>query len=122
MGVRVLVVDDNRDAADMLATALRVFGHEAVVAHDGEEALALLGDGPCDAAVLDIGLPVMDGLELARRIRKQPRVARLFLIALSGHGLDEDRERSLAAGFDLHLVKPVDLDTLQRAIARCEKS
>lgn len=105
---RVLVVDDNADAAEMLATALAAFGHEVVVAHDGPHALELVERFWPDAAVLDIGLPVMDGHELARRLRARG-LERCFLVAVTGYGQDEDRVRSQEAGFDAHLVKPVDL-------------
>src|SRR5690606_31061 len=104
---RILVVDDNEDAAKMLGSALSALGHEVRVAHDGPHALAVAREFQPEAAVLDIGLPVMDGYELARGLcallPQRPR-----LIALTGYGQDSDRERARGAGFDLHLVKPVD--------------
>jgi CheY-like chemotaxis protein len=112
----VLIVDDNEDAADMLSTYLEAVGHVTTVAHDGPTALhAATGFGP-DAALVDIGLPVMDGYELANRLREQPGLERLTLIAVTGYGLPADRERSATAGFDAHLVKPVDLEELKRLL------
>src|SRR5690606_166086 len=117
---RVLVVDDNPDAADTLAEALRTCGYEVAVSHDGPAALALARSFAPEAAVLDIGLPVMDGYELGRRLRElQPAVR---LIALSGYGQDGDRQRSEAAGFSVHLVKPVDLPALVASIERGARS
>jgi len=114
---RVLIVDDNEDAATTLATLLEALGHRPLVAHDGPSALQLLEREQVDIAVLDIGLPVMDGYELAERIRaRDPRPA-LRLIALTGYGQVEDRMKSAAHGFDEHLVKPVDIDTLLQLLA-----
>jgi signal transduction histidine kinase len=113
---RVLVVDDNQDAAELLGEVLRTAGHEVQIAHDGPEALGLLRRFLPQVAVLDIGLPVMDGYELARRLRAAPRLARLRCIAVTGYGQETDRARSRDAGFELHLVKPVDLSTLLQAL------
>jgi signal transduction histidine kinase len=112
---RVLVVDDNRDAAEMIADLLRTFGHQVRIAHDGPQALQALGSFPAEVALLDIGLPVMDGLELARRIRARgdPQVR---LVALTGYGQPKDRQRTAEAGFDLHLTKPTMIDDLLRAL------
>jgi CheY-like chemotaxis protein len=110
--LRVLVVDDNVDAAEVLAEALRALGHEVAVAHDGREALVLAASFDPDAAVLDIGLPGMDGYELARRIRALAAARPPRLVALTGYGQDGDRVRAREAGFDVHLVKPVDLDAV----------
>jgi signal transduction histidine kinase len=109
---RVLVVDDNQDAATTMATLLEALGHRPLVAHDGPSALQLLEQHPVDIAVLDIGLPVMDGYELAQRIRAKSGGNALKLIALTGYGQAEDRLKSAAHGFDEHLVKPVDMETL----------
>ncbi|NKI96571.1 ATP-binding protein [Rhizobacter sp. SG703] len=109
---RVLVVDDNQDAATTMATLLEALGHRPLVAHDGPSALQLLEQHPVDIAVLDIGLPVMDGYELAQRIRAKAGGSVLKLIALTGYGQADDRLKSAAHGFDEHLVKPVDMDTL----------
>ena len=113
--MRVLVVDDNADAADMLKGALQTLGFVVDVAHDGPSALERCSKFAPDIAVLDIGLPVMDGYELARRLRNTCPGIRL--IAVTGYGLESDRERSAGAGFDDHLVKPIDLALLARALA-----
>ncbi|HWU90589.1 MAG TPA: ATP-binding protein, partial [Kofleriaceae bacterium] len=115
-GRRVLLVDDNVDAAELLALALRSEGHRVDIAHDGLQALALADELEPEVAVLDIGLPVMDGYELAVRLRE--RHARCALIALSGYGQPSDQRRSRAAGFELHLIKPVDYPALVAAISR----
>jgi signal transduction histidine kinase len=108
---RILIVDDNADAADMVGTLLRASGHRVVVAHDPVDALGLVEAFGPEIALLDIGLPVMDGYELAARLREKTRSpCRLF--ALTGYGQDADRKRSEAAGFDGHLVKPVDTHVL----------
>lgn len=112
-GLRVLVVDDNEDAADMLAQALALKGHHIRVAHDGPSALRVAEDFQPAVAFLDIGLPVMDGYELARRLRTLHGMAQLRMIAVTGYAQDGDRHRSRAAGFETHLVKPVNLDTLE---------
>jgi signal transduction histidine kinase/CheY-like chemotaxis protein len=109
--LRVLVVDDNVDLADTLADAVASWGHTVTVAHDGTSALAAALAAPPAVVLLDIGLPDLDGYEVARRLRPQLPEARL--IAVTGYGQPQDRERALAAGFDHHLVKPVDLDNLQ---------
>jgi CheY-like chemotaxis protein len=96
----------------VLAEALRTFGHEVVVAHDGPEALTLARDFRPHTALLDIGLPVMDGYELAAALRKAQGSDPLRLIALTGYGQDADKARSHDAGFDVHLVKPIDLDAV----------
>jgi PAS domain S-box-containing protein len=110
---RVLVVDDNRDAADLLAETLRLQGHETAVAYDGPTALVMAAELRPDLAFLDIGLPVMDGYELARRLRTMG-LRPLTLVAITGYGQPADRARSAAAGFDQHLVKPVGIE---RALA-----
>ena len=115
--LRILVVDDNEDAATSLAEALDRCGYTVRVAHDGPGALAIADAFTPDVAVLDLGLPVMDGYELAQRIADHPHPARIRLIAVTGYGQDHDRARSLAAGFHAHLVKPVDLDHLRATIA-----
>ena len=117
-GGRILVVDDNEDAADLLAASLEGMGYTVRVTYDGPEALKVAsGFGP-DIAVLDIGLPVMDGYELARRLREQPKLERLHLVAVIGYGQETDRRRSCAAGFAAHLVKPFDLDVIASLITQ----
>ncbi|MGH9322389.1 MAG: chemotaxis protein CheB [Vicinamibacteria bacterium] len=109
---RVLVVDDNRDAAELLAAGLRLEGHSVETAHSGPEALSKAAAFEPDAVVLDIGLPGMDGYEVARKLREEPRLTNALLVALSGYGQDEDRSRAREAGFDHHLTKPVHLDEI----------
>ena len=115
-GRRLLVVDDNVDAAESMALLLALDGHQVRVAHDGHQALALAGELAPQAVLLDIGLPGMDGYEVARRLRESAATRAALLVALTGYGQEEDRRRSLDAGFDHHLVKPVDLDTLRRLL------
>ena len=116
--MRVLVVDDNIDSAESLSEVLQMLGHEVRVEHDGPTALAAAGEFRPQAVVLDIGLPGLTGHEVAQRIRSEPWGRDMQLIALSGWGQAEDRQRSRDAGFDAHFVKPVDLDELERALAR----
>ena len=110
---RVLLIEDNVDITDFIRIQLEMWGHEVFVAHDGprglEEALRLRPD----IALLDVGLPGMDGYELARRIRQADAGTDMRLVAMTGYGRPEDRARALAAGFDAHLVKPVDPRRLQ---------
>lgn len=115
-GGRVLVVDDNRDAADLLADTLRFGGFEVATAFDGVEALETLRSFRADVAILDIGLPAMNGLELARQLREVDATRTIRLIALTGYGQQADFTASSAAGFDLHLVKPVTTDVLFAAV------
>jgi signal transduction histidine kinase len=114
---RILVVDDNADAAEMLASVLDMDGCEVHVALDGPEALDLCHGQAFDAALLDLGLPVMDGYELADRLRALPQLCHARLVAVTGYGQDSDRRRTEAAGFHHHLVKPVDLAALRAIIA-----
>jgi DNA-binding response OmpR family regulator len=111
-GVPVLLVDDNQDAATVLAEMLEQLGYKVRVAYDGPQALAALETFTPALALLDIGLPVMDGYELARRLRAHASGARTRLIALTGYGHESDRARSAQAHFDAHLVKPVDVSEL----------
>jgi signal transduction histidine kinase/DNA-binding response OmpR family regulator len=113
---RVLVVNDNVDAADLVVATLSALGHQAVAAHDGPSALGLASSLRPHVAILDIGLPVMDGYELARRIRALPELHDMRLVALPGYGTDSDRARSLEAGFDEHLVKPLKLERLEAVL------
>ena len=117
---RILVVDDNVDAALTLAELLGLDGHETHVAHDGPSAVEAARRLCPDVAILDIGLPGFSGLEVARRLREEPSLAGLFLVALSGWVQPEDLVRSREAGFDHHLAKPVDVGTLVRLVARAE--
>jgi PAS domain S-box-containing protein len=112
-GPRVLVVDDNEDAAEVLTLALTLKGYDTRVAHDAPTALRIAAEFLPDVAVVDIGLPVMDGYELASRLRDTPGLEGLRLIALTGYGQESDRRRSREAGFHYHLVKPADVDALE---------
>jgi CheY-like chemotaxis protein len=113
----ILIVDDNKDAAEWLATLLNLNGHETHVAHAGITAIETAQRVRPDAVLLDIGLPGLDGYEVCRRIRQQPWGKGLALIALTGWGQEEDRRKSKEAGFDTHLVKPVDEDVLTDLLA-----
>jgi signal transduction histidine kinase len=114
--VSVLVVDDNFDAATLLGDLLRARGYRIQIAHDAPETLQLAQHFVPDVALIDIGLPAMDGYELARRLRELPAWQSVKLHALTGYGQSGDRERSRAAGFDRHLIKPIDLATLEAVL------
>ena len=111
----VLVVEDCRDGAQTLAVLLRLFGHAPTVAYDGEEGLAAAERCQPDVIVADIGLPRMDGLELARRLARRSPTP--LLVAVSGFGRDADRAAALRAGYHFHLVKPVEPDRLRALLA-----
>jgi CheY-like chemotaxis protein len=115
-GPRVLVVDDNVDAAEMLAAALTAKGYRTRVAHDGPAALLTAANFRPAIAFLDLGLPVMDGYELAARLRELPDLCSIRLIAVTGYGQDSDRRRTQQAGFHHHLVKPVDLQAVDSVL------
>ncbi len=114
---RVLVVDDNVDSAESLAMLLDESGHEVWTAYDGPTALQAAIDNRPDVVLLDIGLPGMDGNEVAKQIRQHPKLKNVVLIATTGYGQESDRKRSQEAGFDHHLVKPVELATLEKLLA-----
>jgi CheY-like chemotaxis protein len=114
---RVLVVDDNVDAADSLAMLLTLQGHQTQVAYSAKEALTCAEAFSPDVCLLDIGLPQMNGYELAKELRALAGLNNMRLVALTGYGQAEDQRRARAAGFDAHLVKPVDLGKLERALA-----
>jgi CheY-like chemotaxis protein len=114
---RVLIVDDNEDGAESLALLLQLGGHETHKAHDGVAAIQAAERLRPDAVLLDIGLPVLNGYEVCSRIRKEPWGKDLVLVALTGWGQEEDRHKSQAAGFDAHMVKPVDHDVLLKLLA-----
>jgi signal transduction histidine kinase len=114
---RILVADDNNDALESLATLLQLSGHEVYTADNGAVALESAEQNRPEVALLDIGMPKLDGYEVARRIRAQPWGQRITLVALTGWGQESDRRRSHEAGFDSHLVKPLDLDKLTELLA-----
>ena len=114
---RILVVDDNEDAAASLADLLEIWGHEVRTVHDGRQALAAAREWPPEIVLLDIGLPGMDGYEVAHRLRNETNTADAYLVALTGYGTEEDRIRALEAGFNRHLVKPVAPDVLNELLA-----
>jgi len=114
-GKRILLVDDNQDAASSLGEFLTLSGNTVVVVNDPIAALSAAADLKPEIAILDLGLPVMDGFELAERLHEESPQCRL--IALSGYGQESDKIRSNRAGFEKHLVKPVDLDELLRALS-----
>jgi PAS domain S-box-containing protein len=115
---RVLIVDDNVDAANILATLLGLKGHEVRAVHDGRAALAAVEAFAPGIVLLDIGLPEMDGYEVARRMRARPNGSAMLLIAVTGWGQHEDKQRAAAAGFDHHLTKPVDMTSLERLLRK----
>ena len=118
LGHRILIVDDNVDAAISLAVLLGLMGHETRTAHDGLEAMAVADQFKPDVALLDIGMPKLNGYETARRMRQETWGRQMLLVALTGWGQETDRALSDDAGFDSHLVKPVDIAEIERLLAR----
>jgi two-component system CheB/CheR fusion protein len=114
---RILVVDDDKDVAKMLATFLRLEGHEVRVAHSGHKAIEVAQEEPPDVLLLDIGMPGMDGYEVAQRLGALPALKDVLLVALTGYGQEADRRRSEQAGFNGHLVKPVEPGALKQLLA-----
>jgi CheY-like chemotaxis protein len=117
VGRRILIVDDNEDGAESLAMLLQFGGHETHMAHDGLEAIEATERLRPDAVLLDIGLPGLNGYEVCKRIRTEPWGKEIVLVALTGWGQEEDRHRSRDAGFNAHMVKPVDHDLLLKLLA-----
>ena len=116
--LKITVVDDNSDAAQMLAMLLEELGHEVQVDTNPFNALARSTDSRSDVFILDIGMPGMDGYQLARRLRSQKETSNAYLIAMSGYGQNTDVESSMAAGFNHHLIKPVDIRTLSMLLEK----
>jgi DNA-binding response OmpR family regulator len=116
----IILVDDNADAAAMIAMALELSGHEVRVCHDAASTLDEASKRPASVFILDIGLPDRSGYELAQELRSDPRTAQATLVAVTGHGSDEDLRRSREAGFDRHQTKPVDLAALEDYIGQVE--
>jgi CheY-like chemotaxis protein len=122
-GHRVLVVDDNRSAAKMIFKMMQIFGNEARMAHSGEDALSVAKEFRPDIILLDIGMPGMDGCEVARRIRRQPWGKDVTLVVVTGWGQEQDKRKTKTAGFNHHLVKPAhrtDLEAILTASRRVE--
>jgi CheY-like chemotaxis protein len=117
---RVLIVDDNRDSAASMAKLLRVMGHEVDTAHDGEQAVEMAGAMRPEVVLLDIGLPKMNGYAAANTIRQQPWGKKMILIAVTGWGQEEDKRKSKEAGFDQHMVKPIDVRSLMKFLSELE--
>jgi len=115
--LKILVVDDNPDAALSMAMMLSMMGHDTRTAHDGEAAVTTAEEFRPQVVLLDIGLPKLNGYEVAQRIRGQEWGAAMFLVAITGWGQDEDRRRSEDVGMNLHMVKPVEPDALDRVLA-----
>src|SRR6185436_8939859 len=119
---RVLIVDDNRDSADSLAMLMQITGNQTYMAHDGVEAVEAVEKYRPEVVLLDIGLPGLDGHEVCRRVREQPWGKDIVVIALTGWGQEDDRRKSEEAGFNGHLVKPVDYDNLLLLLAELTKN
>ena len=117
---RVLIVEDNQDAGEMYRMLIELAGHEVLLAENGAMGLEMFKSTRTDIALVDIGLPGMDGYEIARRLRAEPNGAGVFLVALTGYGSASDRDRSRQAGFDLHLLKPVDPEKLRSVLDGCQ--
>ena len=113
---RILIADDNRDAADSLAMLLRMDGHDVTVVHDGRQAVATIDSFRPEIAVLDIGMPELNGYEVARQVRQGPLGTSITLIAVTGWGQASDKERAAGAGFNLHLTKPIELEALAQVL------
>jgi CheY-like chemotaxis protein len=118
--LRVVVVDDNEDIRETTSDLLREFGHSVEVARDGEEGVALILNTEPDVAIVDVGMPVLDGYGVARRVRAKLGADRVRLVAMTGFGLEKDRRKAIEAGFDAHLVKPVDVGALMTVLANEE--
>ena len=115
-GLHLAVVDDNKDAARMLGMVVRMLGNEVRTAGDGQEALEVAAEFLPELVIMDIGMPVMNGYEAAKIFRQKPWGQSMVIVALTGWGQDEDRNRTREAGFDYHLVKPVDPAALQKLL------
>ncbi len=114
---KILVVDDNHDSALSMAMILSIMGHDTRTAHDGETALLTAETFLPDVVLLDIGLPKLNGYEVAQRIREKPWGTSMYLIAVTGWGQEEDRQRSSEVGLNLHMVKPVEPAALEKLLA-----
>lgn len=119
MGLRILLIEDNDDARQLLQWMLELEGHDVTAAPDGRDGVARARDYLPDVAIVDISLPDMTGYDVARQIRATSHGSKIVVIAMTGYGAPEDRARAIDAGFDLHLVKPVDPDDLIELLAGC---
>ena len=119
---KILVVDDNHDSALSMAMMLSIMGHDTRTAHDGESAVATAESFLPDVVLLDIGLPKLNGYEVAQRIREKAWGASMYLIAVTGWGQDEDRQRSSEVGLNQHMVKPVEPAALEKLLAELKTS
>lgn len=115
-GQRVLLVDDNMDSSEPLSLLLQAKGHETRIAVEGQKAIEMADEFLPDCVILDLGLPGIDGYEVARRLRERPYAAKLILVALTGWAGKDVRVKAAEAGFDYHLVKPVNLEELERIV------
>jgi two-component system, sensor histidine kinase len=120
--LRVLIVDDCPDTTRSLSVLTRLWGHEARVAHDGARALEEARGFRPDVVLLDIGMPRLDGLEAARQLRQTPGMEGVMLVAVTGHGREEDRHRASQAGFDYFLLKPFSLESLEHLLTARARS
>ena len=117
----MLVVDDNHDAADSLAYMLEMMGATTRVVYGGPDAVSAVEASVPDLVLLDLGMPGMDGYEVARRLAQHPQRGRMLLVALTGWGQSEDRQRTREAGFDEHLFKPAEIDVLEKLLGRAKR-
>lgn len=113
---RVLVVDDCKDAADALAMVIQAEGYDVQVTYTGEEAISIAQSDPPEVVLLDLGMPQLNGFSVGRELRNQPKTKDALIVAVTGYGLPGDRARCEAAGFDLHLLKPVQLEQLNAVL------
>ena len=121
-GKKVLVVDDLAESAESLAVLIRAYGHEVRTALSGEDALAALSDFSADIAFLDIGMPIMDGCQVAKAIRARPELKDIYLVALTGRSTHKDLELTRAAGFDIHVLKPPTLKKLEWVLSNGKRA
>jgi CheY-like chemotaxis protein len=115
--VRILVIEDNRDAAESLKEALELGAHEVAIAGDGSSGLELAHQFHPQVVLCDIGLPIIDGYEVARRMRCDPELQSLYLVALSGYASQEDAQHARSVGFDRHMAKPPNMDALEKLLS-----
>jgi DNA-binding response OmpR family regulator len=118
---RILIIEDNRDAADTLGEILKLLGHEVRIAYSGLEGVHMASDWSPTIVLSDIGLPELDGFEVARELRGRKETAEVKLVALSAYGTEEDRRRARQAGFDYYITKPADLDDLERLLGLTDR-